>query len=61
MDMMIIDNMRLIEGPTKPKKPEKGVLFLNKFSKEKNALRKDKQGEEESWALPRFYPVLEVL
>nr|GEX25194.1 protein transport Sec1a-like [Tanacetum cinerariifolium] len=61
MDMMIIDNMRLLEGPPKPKKPEKGGGFLNKFSKEKNALRKDKQGEEESWALFRFYPVLEEL
>ncbi|KVH89180.1 Sec1-like protein [Cynara cardunculus var. scolymus] len=61
-DMRMIDNMRLLEGPVKKKKQETKGGFLN-FDKKKanNALRKDKQGEEETWALFRFYPVLEEL
>lgn len=61
-DMRMIENMRLLEGPVKKKKQETKGGFLN-FDKKKanNALRKDKQGEEETWALFRFFPVLEEL
>ncbi|KAL8254030.1 hypothetical protein R6Q59_032251 [Mikania micrantha] len=61
-DMRIIENMRLLEGPTKKVKQEKKGGFTLKFNKEtKSALRKDRQGEEETWALFRFFPVLEEL
>ncbi|XP_071717995.1 protein transport Sec1a-like [Rutidosis leptorrhynchoides] len=59
-DMKIIENMRLLEGPHK-KKQEKSGGFLKFDRKAKNALRKDRQGEEETWALFRFFPVLEEL
>ncbi|KAK1408861.1 hypothetical protein QVD17_40970 [Tagetes erecta] len=60
-DMRIIDNMRLLEGPPKKVKQEKKGGFLNFERKAKHALRKDRPGEEETWALFRFFPVLEEL
>nr|XP_043622037.1 protein transport Sec1a-like [Erigeron canadensis] len=57
----IIENMRLLEGPTRKAKPEKSGGFLNFDRKAKTALRKDRKGEEETWALFRFFPVLEEL
>ncbi|KAL8208023.1 hypothetical protein R6Q57_007435 [Mikania cordata] len=60
-DMRIIENMRLLEGPTKKVKQEKKGGFTLKFNKTKSALRKDRQGEEETWALFRFFPMLEEL
>ncbi|CAI9292248.1 unnamed protein product [Lactuca saligna] len=59
--MIFINNMRLLEGPPKPKKPEPSGGFLKGKKKANTALRKDKQGEEETWALFRFFPVLEEL
>ncbi|KAL7593832.1 protein transport Sec1a [Lactuca sativa] len=59
--MIFINNMRLLEGPPKPKKPEPSGGFLKGKKKATTALRKDKQGEEETWALFRFFPVLEEL
>ncbi|KAL4562795.1 hypothetical protein LXL04_026826 [Taraxacum kok-saghyz] len=58
--MIFINNMRLLEGPPKPKKPEPSGGFLKGKKKASTALRKDK-GEEETWALFRFFPVLEEL
>ncbi|XP_076951952.1 protein transport Sec1a-like [Bidens hawaiensis] len=60
-DMMIIDNMRLLEGPPKQVKEEKKGGFHMFDKKTKKALRKDRQGEEETWALFRFFPVIEEL
>ncbi|KAI3787371.1 hypothetical protein L1987_41800 [Smallanthus sonchifolius] len=60
-DMKIIENMRLLEGPTKKMKQEKKGGFSLFDKKAKNALRKDRQGEEETWAFFRFFPVLEEL
>ncbi|KAJ9539474.1 hypothetical protein OSB04_032207 [Centaurea solstitialis] len=61
-EMRMIENMRLLEGPVKKKKQEtKGGLFNFNREKSNNALRKDKPGEEETWALFRFFPVLEEL
>ncbi|KAI3495029.1 hypothetical protein L1887_37141 [Cichorium endivia] len=59
--MIFINNMRLLEGPPKPKKPEPSGGFLKGKKKGNAPLRKDKQGEEETWALFRFFPVLEEL
>ncbi|XP_076930839.1 protein transport Sec1a-like [Bidens hawaiensis] len=60
-DMMIIDNMRLLEGPPKQVKEEKKGGFHMFDKKTQKALRKDRQGEEETWALFRFFPVIEEL
>ncbi|KAK9076450.1 hypothetical protein SSX86_004784 [Deinandra increscens subsp. villosa] len=60
-DMRIIDNMRLLEVPKKVKQEKKGGFTLKFDRKAKNALRKDRQGEEETWAFFRFFPVLEEL
>ncbi|KAJ0739861.1 putative sec1-like protein [Helianthus annuus] len=59
-DMKIIENMRLLEGPKVVKEEKKGG-FLHFERKTKKALRKDRQGEEETWALFRFFPVIEEL
>ncbi|XP_020553350.1 protein transport Sec1a-like isoform X2 [Sesamum indicum] len=61
-DMKAVKNMKLIEG-SDSRKSSKGTFSL-KFdsAKRKHASRKDRTGgEEETWALFRFYPMIEEL
>ncbi|KAK6142909.1 hypothetical protein DH2020_023257 [Rehmannia glutinosa] len=60
-DMKAVKNMKLIEG-SDSRKASKGTFSL-KFDSEKSkhATRKDRKGEEETWALSRFYPMIEEL
>ncbi|KDP28754.1 hypothetical protein JCGZ_14525 [Jatropha curcas] len=61
-DMTVVNNMRLLAGSSAAKKTTTGSFSL-KFDnkKTKQAARKDRTGEEETWQLFRFYPVLEEL
>lgn len=57
----VVKTLLLLEGADN-KKASRGTFSL-KFDahKSKHAARKDKTGEEETWQLFRFYPVLEEL
>ncbi|KAI3929765.1 hypothetical protein MKX01_025933 [Papaver californicum] len=61
-EMNAVNNMKLFEGASDNKKNSLGGFSL-KFDaqKRKHAARKDRMGEEETWALSRFYPVIEEL
>ncbi|KAK6947649.1 Sec1-like protein [Dillenia turbinata] len=62
-DMNAVNNMRLLEGALESKKSSLGSFAL-KFDahKRKHAARKDRSsGEEETWQLSRFYPMIEEL
>ncbi|XP_010523082.1 PREDICTED: protein transport Sec1a [Tarenaya hassleriana] len=60
-DMKVISNMQLIAGS--PESKTKSSSFSLKFDagKSKQANRKDRTGEEETWQLFRFYPMIEEL
>ncbi|KAL6499372.1 Protein transport Sec1a [Orobanche hederae] len=60
-DMKTVKNMKLLEG-SNSKKTSQGAFSL-KFdsAKRKHAERRDRTGEEETWALFRFYPKIEEL
>uniref|UniRef100_A0A0A8Y197 SNARE-interacting protein KEULE n=1 Tax=Arundo donax TaxID=35708 RepID=A0A0A8Y197_ARUDO len=60
-DMIAVNNMRCLCGPD-TKKPSAGGFTL-KFDlhKKKHGIRKDRIGEESTWMLSRFYPILEDL
>ncbi|KAF6148130.1 hypothetical protein GIB67_011905 [Kingdonia uniflora] len=61
-DMNAVTNMRLLEGSSDAKKTSTSSFSL-KFDvqKKKHASRKDRTGEEETWQLSRFYPMIEEL
>uniref|UniRef100_A0A5B6YR19 Putative SNARE-interacting protein KEULE-like isoform X1 n=1 Tax=Davidia involucrata TaxID=16924 RepID=A0A5B6YR19_DAVIN len=61
-DMNAVNNMRLLEGSSDTKKSSIGAFSL-KFDvhKRKHAARKDRTGEEVTWQLSRFYPMIEEL
>ncbi|XP_052171283.1 protein transport Sec1a-like isoform X2 [Diospyros lotus] len=61
-DEKAIKNMRTLEGSDTTRKKTTGGFSL-KFDahKRKHAARKDRTGEEETWQLFRFYPMLEEL
>ncbi|KAK6138667.1 hypothetical protein DH2020_027582 [Rehmannia glutinosa] len=61
-DMTAVYNMRLLEPSSETKKSSK-VPFSLKFdvNKKKHAARKDRPGEEVTWQLSRFYPIIEEL
>ncbi|KAK7390113.1 hypothetical protein VNO78_25412 [Psophocarpus tetragonolobus] len=62
-DMKVINNMQLLAGSSNKKTSTGGGSFSLKFNnqKTKHAARKDRNGEEETWQLFRFYPMLEEL
>ncbi|GLT51926.1 hypothetical protein SLA2020_252970 [Shorea laevis] len=60
-DMKVINNMRLLGGTTETKKATTGFSLKFDVQKTKHAARKDRTGEEETWQLFRFYPVVEEL
>ncbi|XWS49815.1 hypothetical protein CRYUN_Cryun12cG0035300 [Craigia yunnanensis] len=61
-DMNAVNNMRLLAPPSDGKKSSAGAFSL-KFDihKKKRAARKDRSGEQETWQLSRFYPIIEEL
>lgn len=61
-DATAVYNMRLLESSSDPKK-NSIVPFSLKFDvhKKKHAARKDRPGEEVTWQLSRFYPIIEEL
>ncbi|KAI4372719.1 hypothetical protein MLD38_010918 [Melastoma candidum] len=61
-DMNAVHNMRLLRGAADTKKSSSSSFSL-KFDmhKKKRAARKEKTGQEETWQLSRFYPMIEEL
>ncbi|XVE64988.1 hypothetical protein DITRI_Ditri07aG0145900 [Diplodiscus trichospermus] len=61
-DMNAVNNMRLLAPPSDGKKGS-AVAFSLKFDigKKKHAARNDRSGEQETWQLSRFYPIIEEL
>ncbi|XP_049350846.1 protein transport Sec1a-like isoform X2 [Solanum verrucosum] len=59
-DMKAVKNMRMLEGSEK-RKPSGSFSLKFDSQKKGNAARKDRTGEEETWQLFRFYPVIEEL
>ncbi|KAG8382373.1 hypothetical protein BUALT_Bualt05G0070700 [Buddleja alternifolia] len=61
-DRNAVYNMRLLEASSETKKSSI-VPFSLKFDvhKKKHAARKDRPGEEVTWQLSRFYPIIEEL
>ncbi|CAH2056697.1 unnamed protein product [Thlaspi arvense] len=60
-DMKAVKNMRVLEGSDGRKTATGGFSLKFDGHKRKHAARKDKTGEEETWMLSRFYPVIEEL
>ncbi|KAM7259099.1 hypothetical protein ACFE04_014840 [Oxalis oulophora] len=62
-DMNAVNNMRLLGGAPEMKKSSSSSFSL-KFDihhKKKRAARKERAGEESTWQLSRFYPIIEDL
>ncbi|XP_076923705.1 SNARE-interacting protein KEULE-like isoform X2 [Bidens hawaiensis] len=61
-DRSAVYNMRFLEGSSDSKKSSLAAFSL-KFDahKKKHGLRKDRAGEESTWQLSRFYPMIEDL
>ncbi|XWS45933.1 hypothetical protein CRYUN_Cryun14cG0021900 [Craigia yunnanensis] len=60
-DMKVVNNMQLLGGSTQNKKATTGFSLKFDGQKTKQATRKDRTGEEETWQLFRFYPMIEEL
>ncbi|KAI4376981.1 hypothetical protein MLD38_014680 [Melastoma candidum] len=60
-DMKVIGNMQVVAGPADSKKSSSGFSLKFDAQKTKGAARKDRTGEEETWQLFRFYPMIEEL
>ncbi|KAK9910753.1 hypothetical protein M0R45_034700 [Rubus argutus] len=60
-DMKVVNNMRLLGGSSDSKKTTGSFSLKFNNAKTKQAARKDREGEEETWQLFRFFPVLEEL
>ncbi|XP_011034306.1 PREDICTED: protein transport Sec1a [Populus euphratica] len=60
-DMKVVNNMKLLGGSSETKKTSGGFSLKFDNQKTKQAARKDRTDEEETWQLFRFYPVLEEL
>ncbi|KAL9415416.1 hypothetical protein AB3S75_043663 [Citrus x aurantiifolia] len=61
-DITAVNNMRLLGGASDIKKSSTGAFSLKfDINKKKRAVRKDLTGEEQTWQLSRFYPMIEEL
>ncbi|KAL5571957.1 hypothetical protein UlMin_021554 [Ulmus minor] len=60
-DMKVVNNMRVLGGSSKKKTSSSGFSLKFDNQKKNQAARKDRTGEEETWQLFRFYPMLEEL
>ncbi|KAF5466970.1 hypothetical protein F2P56_016847 [Juglans regia] len=59
-DMKVVNNMQLIGGSSDDKKTTGSFSLKFNTQKTKQATRKDRSNEEETWQLSRFYPMVEV-
>ncbi|CAD6261271.1 unnamed protein product [Miscanthus lutarioriparius] len=60
-DMIVVNNVRCLCGPD-TKKSSVGAFTLKfDLQKKKPGIRKERIGEESTWMLSRFYPILEDL
>ncbi|XWS77204.1 hypothetical protein CRYUN_Cryun01aG0241500 [Craigia yunnanensis] len=60
-DMKVVSNMQLLGVSSQNKKATTGFSFKFDGQKTKQATRKDRTGEEETWQLFRFYTKIEEL
>ncbi|XP_058086240.1 SNARE-interacting protein KEULE-like isoform X1 [Magnolia sinica] len=60
-DLDAINNMRYLVGSDNKKASGGGFSLKFDVHKKKNAARKERSDEEETWQLSRFYPVIEEL
>ncbi|CAK7347916.1 unnamed protein product [Dovyalis caffra] len=60
-DLKVVNNMKLLRGSSESKKTTGGFSLKFDNQKTKQAARKERTDEEETWQLFRFYPVLEEL
>jgi syntaxin-binding protein 1 len=61
-DMNAVNNMRLLGGAPDTKKSSTSPFSLKfDIQKKKRAVRKERTGEEATWQLSRFYPMIEEL
>ncbi|XP_059457978.1 protein transport Sec1a-like isoform X2 [Corylus avellana] len=60
-DMKVVYNMQLLAGSSDNKKTTGSFSLKFNAQKTKQAARKDRTGEEETWQLSRFYPMIEEL
>ncbi|KAI4327070.1 hypothetical protein L6164_019571 [Bauhinia variegata] len=62
-DMNAVTNLRLlgVQPDTKKTLTSTFSLKFDVHKKKKRAVRKDRSGEEETWQLSRFYPIIEEL
>ncbi|KAF5466969.1 hypothetical protein F2P56_016846 [Juglans regia] len=60
-DMKVVNNMQLIGGSSDDKKTTGSFSLKFNTQKTKQATRKDRSNEEETWQLSRFYPMVEEL
>ncbi|KAL6842001.1 hypothetical protein ACP4OV_028201 [Aristida adscensionis] len=60
-DMIAVNNMRCLCGPDTKKSSGGGFTLKFDVHKKKHGYRRERTGEESTWALSRFYPVLEEL
>ncbi|KAM6584667.1 hypothetical protein CsatB_011669 [Cannabis sativa] len=60
-DMNVVKNMKLLGGSSTKKISTGGFSLKFDGQKKNQAARKDRSGEEETWQLFRFYPMLEEL
>ncbi|XP_072971201.1 SNARE-interacting protein KEULE-like [Typha angustifolia] len=60
-DMNAVNNMRYLGGLDGKKTSGSGFSLKFDSQKKKHAARKERNNEEETWALSRFYPIIEEL
>ncbi|KAK2992614.1 hypothetical protein RJ640_015970 [Escallonia rubra] len=60
-DVKAVKNMRMLEGSDSRKTSNGSFSLKFDTQKRKHAARKDRTGEEETWQLFRFYPMIEEL
>ncbi|KAK3021183.1 hypothetical protein RJ639_045561 [Escallonia herrerae] len=60
-DVKAVKNMRMLEGSDSRKTSNGSFSLKFDAQKRKHAARKDRTGEEETWQLFRFYPMIEEL
>ncbi|XP_030552014.1 protein transport Sec1a-like [Rhodamnia argentea] len=61
VDMKVISNMKLLVGSSETKSSSGSFSLKFDGQKTKSAARKDRTGDEETWQLSRFYPMIEEL
>ncbi|ONM18555.1 SNARE-interacting protein KEULE [Zea mays] len=59
-DMIVVNNMRCLRGADSKKSSVGAFTLKFDLQKKKPGIRKERTGEESTWMLSRFYPILEV-